>query len=48
MNKSPILFILFVACLISGCADQSAFNAPDQQRARSDKAQGDMSSSMKK
>ncbi len=51
MNKfALILFTLYTAFLASGCAEEphSPYNSPDQQRDRSDKAQGDMSSSMKK
>jgi uncharacterized lipoprotein YajG len=51
MNKfALILFTLYTAFLASGCAEDphSPYNSPDQQRARSDKAQDDMSSSMKK
>jgi hypothetical protein len=52
MNKfTVILFTLYTAFLASGCAEEphsnSPYNPPDQQRARSDKAQDGMSSDMK-
>ena len=44
-----VLFALFTAVAASGCAeDHSPFNSPDQQRAHSDKAQGELSSGVSK
>lgn len=47
---STILFALWTAIAVSGCAKQphSPFNSADQQRANSEKAQGEMSSDVKK
>jgi PBP1b-binding outer membrane lipoprotein LpoB len=51
MKKLPaILFALWTAIIASGCAEQphSPFNSADQQRANAEKAQGEMSSDVKK
>ncbi len=48
MNKFvAILCTLLTAYSASGCAEHSAFNSPDQQRAHAEKGQGEMSSDMK-
>ena len=43
-----ILLALMTAIAASGCAEQSTFNQPDQQRDHAEKAQGEMSSDMTK